>query len=468
MLVIAPAALVSTLRSCLEQSGSTFSRSVRVLAANEPIAGIVARAHRARPPYGVAVVAREEDVDALLALGVDEVLIAPFDGSALATSIRRAALRAGVREHGEVEARTLENVLSGITDSAEGSLTALALDIDALRYTAEDLVGDDRVALDDCARAVERVSQTIRDARAFAPCDGEWNPEPIVLAPLIDQVVRVLCATSSERAHVERDDEDRLPTVFAPRRPLARILSRLLLHALDEVEQSEPTRGLRRIRIAARNDRGAVAVVMETSPGLDSLARSRLRNESMFAVARETLRTFHGELVTDRSEDGRLRLAVFLPRLRVEFPAMRLRDEGSALGQPSRRHRVLLVVPDERILRAAARALDDRFDVLLATTGEEAIATLDENRIIDLLVIDARLPDMSAALLVEELRRRRHDLTSRIVFLAGEGQSTKGLPVSGEVRVLEKPVRRASLVATLESLLATPSSVLAVPTRELN
>jgi DNA-binding response OmpR family regulator len=473
-LLVAPARLVSGLRSMVEQLGPNASRTVRVVATGEPVVSLVERAHRAVPAFGVVVVAiREDEVDGLLALGADEVLVEPIYPGELANAVRRSALRAALRDDHAVESRTLQQVLGGLAQATEGSLTALSLDIDALRCTADDLASDDRAALDDCARAIDRVSRTLRDASAFAPCDGEWSPEPVAVAVLIDQVLRFLGGTLDQctPTHVERDEEDGLPLILAPRRPLTRILSHVLVHALDAVEPPEDTKALRRLRIATRADHESVAIVIEALPGLDAPPTSTPRSlgaVGALAVAREALRTFEGELIGEQAADGGVRFVIFLARPREGLPAMTSRGLGATVEPRARRPRVLLVQPDERILRAAARALDDRFDVLLATTGEEALTTVLEERGVDALVIDAQLPDMTAAMLVEELGRRRRDLVARVLLVAGEGQSGRRLPVPIGLPVLEKPLRRASLVAALETLLGAPSKVRALPTPDLN
>jgi CheY-like chemotaxis protein len=124
---------------------------------------------------------------------------------------------------------------------------------------------------------------------------------------------------------------------------------------------------------------------------------------------------------------------------------------------------VLVVDPDERVLRAVSRALGDRFEVLLATSGEEAIAIAREGGL-DLAVLDLRVPDMSTDALADELRRIDGRLCDRIALVGGPGDAIirpDGAPV------LHKPVRRAALIAALDGLLTRPTPAATVRTARL-
>jgi hypothetical protein len=123
---------------------------------------------------------------------------------------------------------------------------------------------------------------------------------------------------------------------------------------------------------------------------------------------------------------------------------------------------VLIVAPDEQVLRAAARAVAERYDAAFATSGEEALAIVSEGGV-HAVVVDQRLPDVSAGLFLDEAHRRCPDLSGRIIFVTQNGRS---VPPCGHT--LERPLRRAPLLAALTAVIDRPTLTSVRPLRQLN
>jgi CheY-like chemotaxis protein len=80
----------------------------------------------------------------------------------------------------------------------------------------------------------------------------------------------------------------------------------------------------------------------------------------------------------------------------------------------------VLVVDDEPLVgRAVARVLGQRHEVLVATSGREALALIDEGRDFDLVLCDLMMPGMSGMELYEAVAARAAGLLDRFVFLTG-------------------------------------------------
>lgn len=476
VVIVAPARAVAALRAMVDALGSPYARSTAIQRSTGRIGEIVAAARTGTPAFGVvSIVTSEDEADAHVASGVDEVLVEPFDERALLRALKRAALRSGLRADHLVEARTLEQVLAGVTRSTEGPLAALALDLDALHAgtvleTATAGPEEVDLALEDCSAAIDHVARVLREAAVLAADRRREVPEPIAVPPLVDQVLRVLGGAEVLGAHVEVHQDPNLPKILAPRRLLARTLAQVLVQALDAVQADEPA--LRRLRISLRAPGESVAIALEVRPSLDAPPPSTpltLGLDGRIAVAREAMRSFDGELVAERSSDGGVRLVVFAPR--VQGPSHERMSPTHTSGthlRPSR-PRVLVVDANERVLRAASRALAERFDVLVSTTGEEALALAREGSI-DVAVLDLRLPDMAVELLVDELRRIDPRLGARVAFIGGAGDDAPeaGRVSSIEAPVLVKPVRRTALLAALETLLGNEPRETMRPLRVLN
>ncbi len=473
VVVVAPARAVPAVREILDALGPPLVRSTAVERLAESVAPVVAAARAATPSRGVvAVVSSESDADAAIAAGADEVLVEPLGEATLACAVRRAALRAGVRDLAATEARMLEQVIEGVAHAVEGPLAALALDVDALRSGALSTPGDgsdgalDEVdaALDECSSAVEHVAQVVRDATMLASRAPSEANDAVAVRPLLDHVIRALGSGAALRAHVEIQSDDELPLVSAPRRLLARTLARLLLQALDAICDGD-AEAMRRLRITVRATPDAVALMVEVRAALDSpppSSRFVLGLDGRLGVVREALRTFDGELVAERATDAEARFVAFLPRVESRTSPGVARAVGpDAPRRP--RPRVLVVDRDERVLRASVRALSERFDVVVAISGEAALALAREEHV-DLAVVDVRLPDMSILAFVDELQRAAPALGGRVALVGREGD----VPTPSELPILAKPVRRTSLLETLDALLVSPPQGGSLPVRVLN
>lgn len=112
---------------------------------------------------------------------------------------------------------------------------------------------------------------------------------------------------------------------------------------------------------------------------------------------------------------------------------------------------ILIVEDDQDILDVVTILLGrERFRVLKAMTGEEALAQMTKNP--DLIILDVMLPDMDG---FELCRRIRKDSLAPVLFLtakAGLHDKTEGLEAGGD-DYLVKPFFQEELLARIRALL---------------
>ena len=129
--------------------------------------------------------------------------------------------------------------------------------------------------------------------------------------------------------------------------------------------------------------------------------------------------------------------------------------EESASGSLQQRPTVLLVDDEEPILNSLRRLLRGQpYDVLLATSGEQALAIMAE-RNIDLVVSDARMPNMDGATLLARIYALYPD-TTRILLTGFADLETIVKAINeGQIhRYIAKPWTDEELVLTLRQSLA--------------
>jgi DNA-binding response OmpR family regulator len=109
----------------------------------------------------------------------------------------------------------------------------------------------------------------------------------------------------------------------------------------------------------------------------------------------------------------------------------------------------VLVVDDERnVAEGYALWLEDDYDVLVATGGEEAVEKAPEA---DAVLLDRRMPGMSGDEVLEHLREADYDCRVAMVTAVDPDFDIVGMPFDA---YLTKPVDRDDLRATVEQLLA--------------
>ena len=110
----------------------------------------------------------------------------------------------------------------------------------------------------------------------------------------------------------------------------------------------------------------------------------------------------------------------------------------------------LLIVDDEvRILSALRRTLRrEGYEIVTSETAEEALRILDE-RPVDAILSDHKMPGMSGAQFLEEAARRRPEAIRMIITGWAEENPPEQLEALGVCALITKPWEDAKLKATL-------------------
>jgi len=130
-------------------------------------------------------------------------------------------------------------------------------------------------------------------------------------------------------------------------------------------------------------------------------------------------------------------------------------SDPQAAGKPPAH--VLLVDDEEMVRETLAAGLEDAgLAVLVAASGEEALALLDAGEPVDLLVTDLSMPGMDGMMLIRHARARRSDLPALIltgyVDIAEQAAANSG--AGAPSAVLRKPIGASQLAERMEETLA--------------
>ncbi len=130
------------------------------------------------------------------------------------------------------------------------------------------------------------------------------------------------------------------------------------------------------------------------------------------------------------------------------------------MGKPSLRKsreksgkKVILVVEDEpALIQFYQYALEDDYDIFIASCGEEALNALKTLGDIDLMLLDFKLPGISGMEVLKEMKRSFSTIPVMMVTAVKHGESAAESPALGACEYLEKPFEAEELLDKIKSL----------------
>jgi two-component system, NtrC family, sensor kinase len=323
--------------------------------------------------------------------------------------------------------------------------------------------------LDELSGLADMIASVVRDLRIYARSDDDEVSQIVYVTDLIEQVLRIVGREISSRGHIERDYCPNIPPVVVPRSRIVQVLTNILVNATQAIQ--EVARPMHRVRITVRVDAEAVAVsISDTGPGIapDSIERifdpfyTTKREGSGtglgLSISRAILRRIGGDLVVESVHGvGATFIALIpLPSQEMRREALRNSTAGPITPRtPSRRASVLVVDDDTRLLRVYPRLLHERYDVLVASDGQEAIDLLESGSQVDAVIADLAMPEVDGKQLYGWLTEQRPELARRTIFVTASVSDPRFgefLARAGD-RVLEKPAKAEELFRALEEAL---------------
>jgi PAS domain S-box-containing protein len=123
--------------------------------------------------------------------------------------------------------------------------------------------------------------------------------------------------------------------------------------------------------------------------------------------------------------------------------------------------RVLFVDDEDMVREALSAGLEDAgFDVLMAPSGAAALALLDANEPVDVLVTDYAMPGMDGLSLIRQARERRPGLACLILtgYVESVGNTATDDGLASALSVLRKPIASAALANSIRAALTLASN----------
>ena len=320
----------------------------------------------------------------------------------------------------------LGQLSAGVAHEINNPLSAILGNLQFLKRTLSKRGAFQEVsgAVDDSLVAIERIKRIARrllDASRAAAHDEVTNVACRVAAA-VRGAVRVAESARGMRVKLEVDVPEAL-CVLGERYMLEQVLTNLLVNAYQALPEAGAA-GAVRISAEQRGQRVQITI-KDDGMGMSADTRERLF-EPFFttkalgkgtglglAVSAGLLRAMHGSLSFESAEG-----AGTAARISLLSAAEPSEEPATEATLPPLRQRLLFVDDDDVVRRATKRTLSRAFDVVLASSVQNALDTLEAGSV-DVIVCDVMMPDGGGEALYTKLRVLHPQLAERMLFLTG-------------------------------------------------
>jgi PAS domain S-box-containing protein len=305
--------------------------------------------------------------------------------------------------------------------------------------------------LEEARHGAQRVSTIVRELRSFSRADGETR-RPVDLAEVAEGAIKITGHEIRHRARVLTSFEPVRP-VWANEARLEQVVINLLMNAAQAVPETRSEENEIRVTVRELADGRAVLEVSDNGEGIPMDVQSRIFDPFFttkpvgvgtglgLSICHGIVTSLGGQIAV-YSEPGRG--ATF----RVVLPTTDLHDEQSSttMSEPPpsgdrARARVLVVDDEQPVANTMRELLAVHHEVVVATSGREALALIRSGADFDVIFCDLMMPGMSGVDLYHQLRQQRPGLERKMVFMTGGAFTTRAAEFLTTVdnRRIEKP-----------------------------
>jgi PAS domain S-box-containing protein len=320
--------------------------------------------------------------------------------------------------------------------------------------------------------AAQRGAAITRQLLAFSRRD-DLQAEPIDAGCLLNGVREILAHTLGVGVVVTIEAEDDLPRLMADRRQLEIVLINLAKNASDAMHGAGELRliasrevnprqiGTRRmlkagtyicISVADKGDGMTPEVLARVSEPFFTTKEIGKGTGLGLAMASGFAKQSGGSLLIESAPGQGTVVRLWLPIATDGEAASESSlavTQGGATGKKAR----VLVVEDDSIVRETLvqQLMDEGYDVSFAADGKEALALLDTDQGIDLIVTDLSMPGLDGLAVLREAKRRKPLMPA--ILLTGFATDATDIGADCDYTLVRKPIDAKALTIQMASML---------------
>jgi two-component system, cell cycle sensor histidine kinase and response regulator CckA len=290
------------------------------------------------------------------------------------------------------------------------------------------LVADALTALDNARVGAERLRHIVRDLLDFSRA-GAVVGQAVDIEAVLDATVRVAWNEIRHRARLVKRYSG-ISRVSGDEARLGQVFLNLIMNAAQAIE-GDPSAN--QITISTRKENGiAVIEVSDTGPGIADEHLSRIFDPFYttkpaglgvglgLAICHGIVANLGGEISVSSEAKRGTTFRVVLPFAPEDSAARRAVTSADAPPESESAPARILIIDDEPLLgQTLLYAFKGRHDVVICTSGRDALSRLEKDARFDLVLCDLMMPDVSGSAVYEAVKRSYPGLVRCFVFMTG-------------------------------------------------
>jgi two-component system cell cycle sensor histidine kinase/response regulator CckA len=313
----------------------------------------------------------------------------------------------------------------------------------------------------ECLEGAERIRKIVQDVRMFSYLD-DAPTTAIDPQSVLGSAINLAKNELRQSARLETRF-DAIPLVLADEGRLAQVFLNVLVNAAQAMDPSSDN--LVSVTTSTGDAGEAVIAIQDNARGMTKAVQARIF-EPFFttksvgggvglglSICHGILTSLGGEIrVESEVGKGSTFTIVLPPAPAVSAPVT---DSTQLRAAALRRSRILIVDDEPTIARVLARLLGKGHEVVVATSGSEALDVLAKGESFDVILCDLLMPGVAGMDVYDVLAAKDAGIEKRIIFMSGGAFTPRAVDFVGRVpnRFLDKPIDTAALFAAIRGVL---------------
>jgi signal transduction histidine kinase len=409
---------------------------------------------------------KAEDLHEVLDAGATDYLAKPIDPDVLQTRLLIAeravqAAKGRAEEREDMESRlafadrmaSIGTLAAGVAHELNNPLMYVLSNLRLTREEIDEGAGTERLdrirqQLDEATHGTVRMQHIVRDLKTFSRADDEQRGN-VDLQNVLESSISMCWNEIRHRATLGRDLGD-TPLVDANESRLGQVFLNLLINAVQAMPKRRASANRITVRTSTDEEGWAVIEVADNGRGIEPDRIGRVF-EPFFttkgisegtglglSICRSIVHDAGGTIdVQSEPGQGTAFIVRLPPSKRVDVPVTVAPPATAPFGTRAR----VAVVDDEPLVGRSIRRALRGHEVVVFSSGSEAIERLSSNEPFDVVFCDLMMPEVSGIEVFTRVSEARPELASRFVFMTGGAFTAEAREFLKETPLtcLEKP-----------------------------